>query len=65
MNFLKAITTEGKTELFNINNILSVQPNTNGTTKILMGAGLSWRVHTNSIEWINCYNEFIAAIDGV
>ena len=65
MNFLKAITIEGKTELFNINNILSVQPNTNGTTKILMGAGLFWTVHTDSIAWINCYNEFIATIDEV
>jgi len=65
MNFLKAITIEGKTELFNVNNILTIQPNKNGTTKILMGAGLYWTVHTASIEWVNCYNELIAAVDEV
>lgn len=63
MNFLKAITTDGKSELFNIDNILNIQPNKNGTTKILMGAGLFWWVHTDSIILINCYNDLIATID--
>lgn len=65
MNFFKAITTDGKTELFNVNNILTIQPNENGTTKILMGAGLYFWVHTASIEWVNCYNDLIAVIDEV
>lgn len=65
MNFLKAITIEGKTELFNIENILTIQPNENGTTKILMGAGLVWWVHTDSIMWANSFNEVIRAIDEV
>ena len=65
MNFLKAITTDGKTEVFNINNILTIQPHENGTTKILMGANLVWWVHSASIEWINCYNDLISIIDGV
>lgn len=65
MNFLKATTTEGKTELFNIHNILTIQPNENGITKILMGAGLYFWVHSASIVWVNSYNELIAAVDEV
>ena len=47
--FLKTITTDGKTEYFNIRNILNVEPN-GENTKILMGAGLYWKVKTDSIE---------------
>lgn len=64
MNFLKAITTEGKTEFFNVDHILNIQPDaTNGITKILMGAGLYWWIHTDSIVWVNSYNELIAKIN--
>lgn len=63
MNFLKAITIEGKTELFNVNNILTIQPNENGTTKILMGAGLVYWIHSASITRIDCYNDLITTID--
>lgn len=62
MNFIKAITRDGETELFNADNILTIQPSKNGTTKILMGAGLYWWVKSDSIEWVNCYNDLAAAI---
>lgn len=62
--FLKATTTEGKTELFNLDRVLSIMPNENGTTKILMGAGLAWRVHTDSIQTVECMNELLKAIKG-
>lgn len=65
MDFLKAVTTDGKTELFNISNILSIQPTANGTTKILMGAGLYWNVYTYSIERVDCFNDLMLAIEGV
>lgn len=52
MKFLKAKTTEGKTEFFNISAILTIQPN-GSTTKILMGAGMAWRVYTDSIEIVD------------
>lgn len=62
MNFLKAITTDGKTELFNVDNILTIQPNENGLTKILLAPNLYWWVNSESIEWVNCYNELMATI---
>ena len=45
MRFLKAITTDGETELFNLDQVLTIQPNRD-RTKILMGAGLWWWVIT-------------------
>lgn len=62
MNFIQAVTTEGKTELFNVDNILTIQPNENGLTKILLAANLYWWVHTDSITWVNCWNDLAAAI---
>jgi hypothetical protein len=62
MNFLKAITTDGKTELFNVDNILTIQPNENGLTKILLAPNLYWWVNSESIEWVNCYNDLVATI---
>lgn len=62
MNFLKATTTDYKTELFNLDHILNIVPKENGTTKILMGAGLAWHVYTDSIEPIENTNEFFKAI---
>ena len=52
MLFLKAITTEGNTEYFNIEKILTIKPygeNLN-SLKILMGAGLYWTVKANTVE---------------
>lgn len=62
MNFIQAITTDGETELFNLDNVLSIKPYKNGTTKILMGAGLYWHVVTDSITWVNCWNDLAASI---
>ena len=64
MNYLKAITTDGRTELFNLEKVMLITPRDNGTTKILMGAGLYWEVLTDSIERIDCYNDLIKAIEG-
>ena len=65
MNYIKAITTDRKTELFNLEKVMLITPRDNGTTKILMGAGLVWWVHTDSIMWANSFNEVIRAIDEV
>lgn len=62
--FLRATTTEGKIELFNLDQILSIQPRANGTTKVLMGAGLYWNVITDSIEIIDCINDLLTEIRG-
>lgn len=50
MMFLKAETLDGSTEYFNADKILTIQPAGN-TTKILMGAGLFWKVKTDSMQW--------------
>jgi len=52
MMFLKAVSLEGKTEFFNTNNILSIQPN-GSAVKILMGAGLYWNVKRDSLEYVH------------
>ncbi len=62
MKFIKAITTDNKTELFNLDLILNISPKENGTTKILMGAGLYWNVYTSSIETVECVNDLMKAI---
>jgi hypothetical protein len=64
MTFIKATTTEGKIELFNTERILTIQPKANGTTKILMGAGLYWNVITDSIEIVDCINDLLREIRG-
>lgn len=59
MNYLKATTTDGKREYFNLDNILTLQESTDGTKiKILMGAGLFWWVWADSLKTINI-NEII------
>ena len=57
MLFLKAITTDGKTEYFNTQNILTIQPN-GENTKILMGAALYQGVKSDSIEFVEVENIF-------
>ena len=54
MKFLKAITTDGSTEYFNIQNILTIKPYGEklSNLKILMGAGLYWIVKANTVEII-------------
>lgn len=59
MNYLKATTTDGVTEYFNADKILTLQPSENGErVKILMGAGLYWWVWSDSITQTNI-NEII------
>lgn len=59
MLFLKAVTTDGKVEFLNAQNILSMQPQGHGEKlKILMGAGLYWIVETKSVELVELENMF-------
>jgi len=63
--FITATTTEGKTELFNVNKVLSFVPNYDKeTVKILMGAGLYWTVYADSIEYIDCINDLLKELKG-
>ena len=52
MKFLKATTTDGTTEYFNIQNILTIKPYGENLSnlKILMGAGLHWIVKADTVE---------------
>lgn len=50
MMFLKAVTLDGETEYFNAEKIISIKPEKNHI-KILMGAGLFWRVKPASLSW--------------
>lgn len=52
MAFLKAVTLDGKTEYFNAEKILSIKPE-GDAVKILMGAGLFWKVKRNSLEFVH------------
>ena len=62
--FIKVKTTDGKTELFNLDRVLNITPYDSGTAKILMGAGLYWDIYTDSIEIIDCTNDLLKAIKG-
>ena len=48
--FIKAVTEDNKTELFNLDKVMSISTRENGMVKILMGAGLYWDVYPDSIE---------------
>jgi hypothetical protein len=50
MMFLKVETLEGKTEYLNAEKIVSINQEKNHV-KILMGAGLYWRVKPDSLQW--------------
>lgn len=50
--FLKAITTDGKTEYFNSDKIISIKPN-GENVKILMGAGMFWNVKSDSLQFVH------------
>ena len=60
MLFLKATTKEGNLEYFNVQNILSMQPQgeNNQYLKILMGTGLYWVLLTETIELVKLENIF-------
>ena len=65
MIFINAKTIDGDYELFNLEKIISIKPNDdNGTTKILMGAGLYWTVITSSITYIDSITDLISEIKG-
>lgn len=55
MKFLKAITTEGKTEYFNVDKILTITPEKRAV-KILMGAGLYYRVKPETMVFVDLEN---------
>lgn len=58
MKFLKATTTDGKTEYFNLDKILTISPVNGDVVKILMGAGLFWLVDRDSMHvWDMSDNE--------
>ena len=50
MKFLKATTTDGKTEYFNLNKVLTISPINGDVVKILMGAGMFWMVERDSLQ---------------
>lgn len=56
MKFLKAITTEGKTEYFNVNQILAITPRKSGDVTILMGAGLYWHIKPETMIFVDLEN---------
>jgi hypothetical protein len=54
MLFIKALTFDkSEVEYFNLSNVLSIKELPNGSTKILMGAGLYWQVWTDTIEFVD------------
>lgn len=64
MRFLKATSTDGETELFNLEKVLTITPK-GAQTKILMGAGLHWRVYTDSVQVLDLSaNELEAIVQG-
>lgn len=56
MLFIKAVTIDNKIEFLNIEKATSIRHLNNGTTKILMSAGLYWEVFTDTIEEVNILN---------
>ena len=63
MKYLKAITTDGEREFFNLDKIMTIQENRDGTqVKIFMGAGLYWWVWADSLR-ITDIREILADMD--
>jgi hypothetical protein len=62
--FLKAVTEDNKTELFNLDKVMSISTRENGMVKILMGAGMYRDVYPDSIEYIDCINDLMREIKG-
>lgn len=63
MKFLKAVTTDGSTEYFNTQNILTVKRYGENLSnlKILMGAGLYWIVKADTVEIVEL-NEILGGL---
>ena len=62
MKFLKATTTDGKTEYFNLDRILTISPVNGDVVKILMGAGLFWHVERDTMQVWDMSNSEIEEI---
>lgn len=62
MKFLRAFTTDGKWEYFNLAQILTITPLDGDRVKILMGAGLYWTVERDSLKVLDMSN---AEIEGI
>lgn len=56
MRFLKAITTDGTTEYFNVDKILSLTPRKSGDVTVLMGAGLFWHIKPETMVFVELEN---------
>ena len=52
MKFLKAITTDGNVEYFNVSKILAITPRKSGDVTILMGAGLYWHIKPETMVFV-------------
>lgn len=61
MRFIKATTTDGQTELFNLDKVLTITPYKT-QTKILMGAGMYWNVYSDSVRVLDLSTNEIEAI---
>ena len=63
MKYLKATTTDGQREYFNLDKIMTIQESRDGTRlKIFMGAGLFWWVWADSLR-ITDIREILADMD--
>ena len=63
MHYLKATTTDGKREFFNLDKILTIRENADGTQlTILMGAGLYWQIWADSLR-ITDIHEILSDMD--
>lgn len=65
MNYISAYTDNEKTEIFNLDHVLSITPHTGANrafSKIVMAPNLYWYVETNSIRFIDCRNALFSAI---
>lgn len=56
MKFLKAITTDGSVEYFNVAQILNIHPRKSGDVTILMGAGLYWHIKPETMVFVELEN---------
>lgn len=56
MKWLKAITTDGSTEYFNVTQILNIRPRACGDVVILMGAGLYWHIKPETMVFVDLEN---------
>ncbi len=65
MQFIKAIDTEGKTQIINLSKIINVSKYPNDNIKLLAGAGLYWEIQPGTIELIDCPNDLFKEINNL